>query len=92
MCRVHGGSAPQVLDKARRRILEAIDPLLAKVIEKAMAKDASPEYQHSVFKTLLDKADKYSPPPLVPGEAPPDTGTTWEEFLRIYRPKRETEE
>lgn len=33
MCRIHGGAAPQVLKKARERLLDAADPASAKLRE-----------------------------------------------------------
>jgi hypothetical protein len=37
ICRAHGGSAPQVLAKARQRLLLAPDPVAARLIEIAMS-------------------------------------------------------
>lgn len=35
VCRSHGGAAPQVLERARRRLLEAVDPAAAELVRIA---------------------------------------------------------
>lgn len=34
-CRMHGGSSPQALAKARQRLLEAVDPVAARLVQVA---------------------------------------------------------
>lgn len=36
VCRMHGGSAPQVRAAAQRRLLEAVDPVLSELISLAL--------------------------------------------------------
>ena len=46
VCRLHGGSAPQVRDAARKRILAAADPVAARLIEIAL--NVGTETQHAI--------------------------------------------
>ena len=39
MCRMHGGSAPQVRRAAQRRLLEAVDPVLTELIDLALSNE-----------------------------------------------------
>ena len=38
VCRWHGGAAPQVQAKARQRLLAAVDPMAARMVEIALDK------------------------------------------------------
>lgn len=42
VCRVHGGSSPQAKEKAKERLIAAIDPMIAELVRlaKEAAKDA----------------------------------------------------
>jgi hypothetical protein len=82
VCRVHGGSAPQVIAAARRRILAAADPVAARLIEIATSKTTVPRDAIVAARDLLDRAGLLA-------EAP-STGTSngtvlWEEFCPIHR-------
>lgn len=88
VCRVHGGSAPQVIAAARMRILLAADPAAARLVSIALAqgKDKHVEPQHSLvaIKELLNRAglvaQKGADEPKV------DEGQLlWEEFIAIHR-------
>ena len=55
VCRMHGGSAPQVRQKARERILAAAEPALAEMIRLATkAKNESVRRQAAAY--ILDRA------------------------------------
>lgn len=55
VCRNHGGSAPQVKDAARRRLLEAVDPLMAELIRIALHGD-SEAVRTTAIRDALDRA------------------------------------
>lgn len=55
VCVAHGGAAPQVRDKARQRLLEAADPLMAELIRLALKAD-SEAVRASAIKDALDRA------------------------------------
>jgi hypothetical protein len=60
VCRVHGGGAPQVKDKARQRILElAVGPalaLLARAVELGDHTTVPQQHQINAARDLLDRA------------------------------------
>ncbi|MFH9478051.1 HGGxSTG domain-containing protein [Streptomyces anulatus] len=56
VCRVHGGSAPQVKNKAAQRIAEAADPAAAKLVEMLHDKAVPAAVRLGVIKDLLDRA------------------------------------
>ena len=86
VCATHGGSAPQVRDAARRRLLELVDPalgVLARAVRKRKAKDWEPSATELRAVTeILNRAGIGDEPG--PG-AIDDGRVTWEEFVRIYR-------
>lgn len=55
VCATHGGAAPQVKDKARQRLLEAVDPLMAELIRIALSAE-SEAVRVSAIKDALDRA------------------------------------
>lgn len=55
VCVAHGGAAPQVKDAARRRLLEAVDPLMAELIRLALHGD-SESVRVAATKDALDRA------------------------------------
>lgn len=55
VCRMHGGSAPQVRQKARQRLLEAVDPLMAELIRLALHGE-SESVRVAATKDALDRA------------------------------------
>jgi hypothetical protein len=54
VCKMHGGSAPQVRDKARQRLLEAADPAAARLVELLDSEDESVRLRAAC--ALLDRA------------------------------------
>ena len=56
VCRYHGGSAPQVIAKARARIIEAADKVAARLIKIATDKDSSEAAAVQAARDLLDRA------------------------------------
>lgn len=97
VCRVHGGSAPQVLAAARRRIIAGVDPVAAKMIKMALAKHAKLADVVTAFRALADKADKYEPPPrgeiFMPDSTEGSNSGTFQEFLATceFLRKKESE-
>jgi hypothetical protein len=55
VCRVHGGSAPQVRRTARERLLEAADPAAAELVELALRAE-DPRVRLAAVRDLLDRA------------------------------------
>ena len=55
VCHQHGGGAPQVREKARQRLLEAVDPLMAELIRLALHGD-SEAVRVAATKDALDRA------------------------------------
>lgn len=54
VCRMHGGSAPQVQNAARRRLLAAADPAAAKLVELVNSDDEAVALRAAT--ALLDRA------------------------------------
>lgn len=54
VCATHGGSAPQVREAARRRLLEALDPITAKLIAHALKSD-DPAVSLRACRDVLDR-------------------------------------
>ena len=83
VCRLHGGSAPQVRDAARRRILAAADPAAARLIEIALNPRTETQHALAAIRELLNRAG------IVGGSAgEEDSGSgqvLWEEFVQIHR-------
>ena len=71
VCRVHGGSAPQVRAAAQRRLLEAADPAAAELVHLALDAE-SPNVRLAAVRDLLDRAAVGGP------EASADVGITAE--------------
>jgi hypothetical protein len=56
VCRVHGGSAQQVREAARRRLLELVDPALA-TLERAVRQKGKPDaVAIAAAREILDRA------------------------------------
>lgn len=55
ICRVHGGSAPQVRAKARERLLGAVDEILGELLRLAKAAE-SESVRVAAIKDILDRA------------------------------------
>ena len=55
VCRSHGGSAPQVKAAAQRRLLEAVDPLIAELIRIGLSGKAE-QVRVSAIKEALERA------------------------------------
>lgn len=56
VCRMHGGSAPQVKAAAKRRLLEAADPAAAALVKIALDEDMDPRVRVMAIRDLLDRA------------------------------------
>ena len=89
VCRLHGGSAPQVRDAARKRILAAADPAAARLIEIALSPRTKTQHALAAIRDLLNRAG------IVGGSAAEeDSGRNtvlWGEFVEIHR-KRVSDE
>lgn len=83
VCRVHGGSAPQVMAAAARRILLAADPAAARLIAIALSKKTEHKDAITAIKDLLNRAGIR---PQAETAVDGDTGQVlWEEFIQIHR-------
>lgn len=84
VCRVHGGSAPQVIAAARQRLLMASDPVAARLIEIAKSKRTDPKDAIVACREVLNRAGVSAQP--VPESAGTGQGQVlWEEFIQIHR-------
>lgn len=63
VCASHGGSAPQVRDAARRRMLEAVEPALVRLRELIDSQDERVALQ--AIRLVLDRAGVVSEPEVV---------------------------
>ena len=57
VCRMHGGSAPQVKQAAQVRLMMAADPAAARLIEIANDKTMPPNVRLAANKEILDRAN-----------------------------------
>jgi hypothetical protein len=84
VCRLHGGSAPQVRDAARKRLLAAADPVAARLIEIALNVGTESQHAISAIVQVLNRAGIVAPAVTATNE-----GTSgqvlWEEFVEIHR-------
>ena len=55
VCRVHGGSAPQVKAAAMKRLLDAVDPVAGELVKMAMG-DKRDSVKLAAAKDVLDRA------------------------------------
>jgi len=94
VCRVHGGSAPQVIAAARRRLLLLVDPALGvlaqavRVRTKAVGKYWEPSAQEiSAAREILNRAGLVAVAPIDPNAAAGASlgQVLWEEFIQIHR-------
>lgn len=60
VCRMHGGSAPQVRAAAQRRLLEAVDPVLAELIALAL-EEKDPRTRLAACRDVLDRVGITTP-------------------------------
>lgn len=67
VCRVHGGSAPQVRAAARKRIADLAAQLVDHAAALALKSKDSAEVL-AAAKYLNEKADQYEPPPRADGD------------------------
>lgn len=86
VCQVHGGSAPQVREAARRRLLELVDPALG-VLARAVRKRKDPKWEPNpvelaACREILNRVDLRAD---TGGLSPDAPGGTWEEFQVTYR-------
>jgi len=93
VCRVHGGSAPQVVAAAMRRILMAADPAAAKLIQIALGRKTHPKDAIMAIRELLNRAGIHSAVDTGMGNDP-DTGgqVLWDEFIQIHRRRAQPDE
>ncbi len=56
VCRMHGGSAPQVKEAARRRILELVMPALVGLTDLLHDPDTPPATKLAAVRDILDRA------------------------------------
>lgn len=61
VCRMHGGSAPQVKAAAKRRLLEAADPAAAALVKIALDEGMDPRVRVMAIRDLLDRAGIMEP-------------------------------
>jgi hypothetical protein len=61
VCRSHGAAAPQVKAAAKRRLLEAVDPLIVRLIEIALDQDEDTRVQLAAIRDALDRAGVSEP-------------------------------
>ena len=59
VCATHGGSAPQVKNRARQRIMEAADPAAARMVELMASLDE--RISLAASRDLLDRAGHKAP-------------------------------
>lgn len=90
VCRVHGGHAPQVLAAARLRILQAADPVAARLIQIAKSKLTEPRDAIAACREILNRAG-LAPQLEVTGASANNGQVLWDEFVAIYR-RRTSEE
>ena len=84
VCRVHGGSAPQVIAAARRRLLMLVEPalgVLARAVRLRRSKTWEPSAQElTAVREILTRAGIS----VVIGEAADNGQVLWEEFIQIH--------
>lgn len=61
VCRMHGGSAPQVRAAAKRRLLEAADETAALLVRIIMSEDTDERVRLAAIRDLLDRAGITTP-------------------------------
>ena len=86
VCRVHGGSAPQVIAAARRRLLLLIDPalgVLARAVRTRSSRKWEPSSQEiAAAREVLTRAGVTA----VLEDVTNDNGQVlWDEFIQIHR-------
>jgi hypothetical protein len=85
VCRVHGGSAPQVIAAARRRLLMAADPAAARLVQIALNEATEPKDAIVAIRELLNRAGVTSQPPDDAATGSNDGTVLWEEFVALHR-------
>ena len=90
VCRVHGGSAPQVVAAARRRLLLLIDPalgVLARSVRIRTSKNWEPSAQEiAAAREILNRAGLVAVAPDPHAADGASLGQVlWEEFIQIHR-------
>ena len=87
VCRMHGGSAPQVRAAAQRRLLALVDPAMGKLAQGVASRKGIPKpTEIEAAKQILAGGRGQKPMPQN-GER----GLTWEEFVVMYRRGKATE-
>src|SRR5579862_9906844 len=62
VCAMHGGSAPQVREAARQRLLALVDPALAVIEGNLKGRAKNPQVAQRAAEDLLDRAGVMAPP------------------------------
>ena len=82
VCRVHGGSAPQVIAAAKMRLIMASDPAAARVVQMALSRRQKPADVLAACREILNRAGVVAPAETTSSA---DTGVLWEELIQIHR-------
>ena len=64
VCRLHGGSAPQVKAAARRRLEAMIDPALSVMLEMLTDRDTPHSVRATLLRDILDRTGYSAPQKL----------------------------
>lgn len=86
VCRVHGGSAPQVVAAAKRRIDAAADGVAFRLLTIALSKSKKTKTSDIIAacRDLLNRAGVVARPEDL-AAAQDDGMVLWEEFVQIHR-------
>ncbi len=82
VCKMHGGSAPQVKAKARQRLEEAADRMAKRVLGMAENDDIPPAVALAAAKDALDRAGLRPPTQVEVGVSP----QPWESLISAVAP------
>jgi hypothetical protein len=82
---MHGGSAPQVKAAAQRRLLEAADPVAARLVKIALAAKTEVKDALIAIREVLNRAGIIAE--TTTGASAGDGMMLWDEFVQVYRRK-----
>lgn len=84
VCRVHGGSAPQVVAAAKRRIDAAADGVAFRLLTIALSKSKKTKTSDVIAacRDLLNRAGVVA---RIEDAVPVDGMVLWDEFIQIHR-------
>jgi hypothetical protein len=83
VCRLHGGSAPQVVPAAKLRLALAADAVTERLLKIALSKRRRDSDVIAAAKDPLDRAGVRAEKPT--DERPNDGTVLWEELVEIHR-------